>query len=302
VSLNYRKIEKNLFPTLDLSLDYSLFITSLSPLRGEDILIGLLFKQKNKRVSGTIRSWDNIVQNGLVRFLPDKFLSHGDFMAKCMVEMQGMNSHNVISSVSPSYQKMYSQHYIKKSSDIVNIAYVCSGIESNPDELNFLTWLTESWIELPSHYQLTILQHPSFIIDFPPSDPLSKINSLTFSYSNGSIEKYYTFLKNLDLVIGVGTTAVLDASFQGVPILLIGFEIGNINYAASAQRCFDKFPHTYNFVRSTSPCIAISKEELLLKILDYSQINPLNKDSVYNFTGNPNSDLFSDIVDSLRRD
>ena len=298
-SLNYKKIEMNFTPRVDFNGSSSLFITSLSPLRGEDVLIGLLFKSKGIRVSGTIRSWDNIVQNGSLRFLPDVFLSHGEFMARSVVKMQGMSPNKVINSVSPSYQKRYILPRSLKDNRIVNIAYLCAGLESNPDELNFITWLVSEWDELPINFNLTILQHPSYVIDLPTNLKLSNIKITTFIYSNSSINDYYAFLKNMDLVIGVGTTAILDASFQSVPILMIGFEVKIQNFSASAQRGFDRFPHTVNFIEKNSPCVAKSKQDLIYKILNFSKIVSLDKHSVHFFTGDPDLDLFQDIVTSV---
>lgn len=298
-SLNYKKIEMNFTSRIDFSEKSGLFITSLSPLRGEDVLIGLLFKSKGIKVSGTIRSWDNIVQNGSLRFLPDVFVSHGEFMARSAVEMQGMRSSRVMNSVSPSYQKKYILPHGVKDNKIVNITYLCTGLESNPDELNFITWLVSKWNEFPGNFKLTILQHPSFIINLPYNVNLNKIDIITFIYGKSSIIDYYTFLKNMDLAIGVGTTALLDAGFQGVPILMVNFEIEPQKYSTSGQRCFDKLFHTVNFIRKNSPCIAKNKQDLIYSILNFSKISSLDKQSVHFFTGDPNSDLFLDIVKSL---
>jgi hypothetical protein len=51
-----------------------------------DLQIGIFYKKKNTPVIATVRSWDNLVTKGILRFSPDIFLSHSKYMSEIAIQ------------------------------------------------------------------------------------------------------------------------------------------------------------------------------------------------------------------------
>ena len=124
---------------------------------------------------------------------------------------------------------------------------MCQGLTVNPDDENFVKWLVCMWEKMPEHFVLFIVQHPSFIMHNLKINSSCNVNLIVFNYDATTLTEYYNHLPNMDLVFGGGTTGLLDASFLGVPILAIKFEIINQNFWQSTLRHFDYFTWTADF-------------------------------------------------------
>jgi hypothetical protein len=125
------------------------------------------------------------------------------------------------------------------------------------------------------------------------------VNLIVFNYEATTLNEYYNHLYNMDLVFGGGTTGLLDASFLGVPIIAIKFEVIKQNYWQSSLRYFDYFPWTADFFDESRIFIAHNKQELENYILNYKSILPLDKDTVLKFTGNPNLTMSEIILNKI---
>ena len=222
-------------PTLNF-----LFITSLTNIES-DLQVAIYYKKHTVPIIATVRSWDNLVTKGILRFAPDIFLSHSNFMSEMAIVNHGLRPTSVRTIVTPCYQKKFKPIRINNDRNQLVIAYGCIGPFLNPDEINFIKLLCS--ISQVNNVHLTIIQHPKFKHDLEDIN-LEGIQVKTFDYLNSTLLDYYSFLANQSFVIVSGTTLALDALFAGCPIIGLEFEIEIQNYWLSHLRSYDFLPHT----------------------------------------------------------
>lgn len=301
ISINSKKIESFFYPRIELNINDILFITSLCPLRGQDIPIGVFFRKNKIKIIGTVRSWDNLSVNGTLHFIPDFFLCHSNYMRDTAIYKQGIKKSKIIMSVTPGYQSKFLVNLDTGAKVNQNFAYMCQGLVVNPDDNNFVKWLIDFWRRMPESYSLTIFQHPSFIMNDIPLSLPSNIELIVFKYDETTLVDYYQYLNKMDIVFGGGTTGLLDASFVGVPIIAVKFEIVVQHYWESTLRHFDYFPWTADFFDQSKATVAKSKAELECYILNYKDIAPLDRDVITNFTGDSLLDISEVLLDKIRQ-
>jgi hypothetical protein len=277
-----------------------LFITSLTN-AWEDLPIGVYFRKNNAQIVGTVRSWDNLTNHGYMKLAPDIFLSHSEVMLGYAGKFQCLPSGSVVTAVTPVYQKIFQKTKPSESLGITNIAYMCMGKSTNPDDENLVRWLINEWRLMPNNFKLTILQHPKFVMKFDDVTLFKNITIEVFRYENSNLIDYYDFIAKQDLIVCGGTTAALDAAFLGIPVAAIGFEIVKQNYWASALRYFDTKPHTKDFFENPDTLVIKSKDDFIKHILEYKEISSLNNHFLSRFTGSNEVDFNSVLLDVLKK-
>ena len=298
-SFNLKSLFTSFSNDIVLNSKDRLFITSLSPLRGEDILIGIYFKRKKNHVAATVRSWDNLVSNGCLFFKPKKFISHSEFMTECAIKYQDISSEHIYVGVCPSYQNKFIQfdrHYML---DQINIAYLSMSTAVNPDDSNLIKKIIDSWTALPANMYLSIIEHPAFPTHIDVNGLPINVKVIKFDFENTSLYDYYSFLARMNLVISGGTTGILDASVLGVPTVAIGFEVYRQDFWKSGLRAFDYYSHTSNFFQDTGLKIATNLEQLGKYISNTDLIISLDRQKIFRYAGNPEAQLASLILKSL---
>jgi hypothetical protein len=125
------------------------------------------------------------------------------------------------------------------------------------------------------------------------------IKLIVFNYEETTLDEYYNHLSHMDLVFGGGTTGLLDASFLGIPVLAIKFEVIDQNFWQSSLRHFDYFSWTSDFFIEAKVPIANSEFELKNFILNYTNISHIDKVAVIKFTGNPNLDISEVLLSKI---
>lgn len=298
-SIKIKSLEKSFKHKMVVDKDSILFITSLTPLRGEDVPIGIFFKKQKVPIVASVRSWDNLVVNGMLPLLPNTFLCHSQYMFDNAIAKQGIKKESIVMSVTPSYQDKFITASQVIKGERVKFSYMCQGLIMNPDDKNFVQWLVHAWYKMPSNFDLYVVQHPAFMMhDLQISLP-SNVKLIVFQFDETSLNDYYSHLGKMDLVFGGGTTGVLDACFLGVPIIAIGFEIQPQNYWESALRYLDYFPHSADFFKDSKTTVSTTKDDLLQKILDYKTIRPVDRKVVMKYTGDPTVSMSNIILNEL---
>lgn len=231
----------------------------------EDFPVALYFKRRGASVIGTVRSWDNLTSHGSFYLRPDVFLSHGSWMRNVAIEKHGLRPNQIVNWGTPPYIFSDFKPTKPESKCLINVTYASMGQNMNPDDESFISWLVEAWKKLPSNYYLTILQHPKFVVE--PSKTHDRIQVRRLEYENSSLNDYFSFLSQQQLVICGGTSVMLDCSFTETPVVLVGFEISSVEYWSSALRVLDRFDHISAFTNEAGYPIANSKHELLNTIL-----------------------------------
>jgi hypothetical protein len=222
-------------PKLDL-----LFVTSITNVES-DLQLAIFYKKQHTPIIATVRSWDNLVSKGILRFSPDIFLSHSKFMSETAVKSHRLNSKSVRTVVTPCYQRLFEPVTSERQNKHLKISYGCIGPFLNPDEVNFINLLCK--ISNTADVRLTIIQHPKFQHNLSNLD-LGKTEVKTFDYLTSTLIDYYSFLAAQNFVIASGTTLALDALFSGTPVLGLEFEVKVQDFWSSHLRSYDFLPHT----------------------------------------------------------
>jgi len=243
-----------------------------------DLPLSIFFKKQSIPVIATLRSWDNLVTKGTLRFQPDFLVSHSEYMTDLAIRVHGIKTSSLVQSVTPSYQKGFLPKMDKKGSSTLNIAYGCIGPVLNPDELNFIGWLGE--ISNNIETRITVVQHPKFIHELHTIST-GKLIFKTFDYLSTTLQNYYQFLAEQDFIIASGTTFALDSMFVNTPLVGLAFEIVEQDYWSSHLRSFDTFPHSKYLFDKLSITKSTNKSELT-EILKESKV-------VYNFQSTASS-------------
>lgn len=282
-------IKSQELPFIDL-----LIATSLSD-RESDVPLAIIYRNNGTRVIGTVRSWDNLVTKGTLPIEPDLFLSHSPYMTQSSKKFQSFAPSRVMELSTPSYRRRFISNLpVEPNNHQQGILFACVGPGMNPDEYDFVIWLVTLTDKL--NLRLSVLQHPKFQHSFEELG--SNVNVVTFDYGQTTLIEYYDFLKRHVLVIGGGTSAILDAAFSGTQIALLSFEIQKRDYWLSYLRLYEYQPHLKDFVENCAPLIvnsATELEQLLVGLLRAQPLPDLSSD-IFAFTGNLDKDFFEGLL------
>lgn len=226
---------KSIMPCIDV------FISTALTNSESDLPLSIYFKRKGIPVISSLRSWDNLVTKGTLKFQPDLFLSHSGYMTDMAIHIHGIKASSVIQSVTPAYQKRFIGDTKHQRSSSPKITYGCIGPVLNPDELNFINWLGQVSRETDSC--ISIVQHPKFKHNLSRVDTGNLVFE-TFDYLTSKLQDYYDFIAQQDLVIASGTSFALDTLFVQTPLIGLAFEVIEQDYWLSHLRSYDELPHS----------------------------------------------------------
>lgn len=295
---------RNLWPEIQNLNDFersTVFVSSLTNY-WEDVPCGAYLKSLGCRVVGSVRSWDNLVSHGQIKFIPDVFLSHSKFMTDSAIKDQRMKSNKVFQWMTPTYRSQFLPEQKVKNSSARHVIYACMGISVNPDDLNFVQKLIEFSILLPSDLTITFLEHPKFDSNLEGVQLPKNIRRKSFPYESSSLIDYYNFLSSADLLICGGTTAALDSCFLGIKVAIVGYEIASQNYWISGLRYLDMAPHTSLLFKRAGLQIIKSDRELLAILRGTMEISNYISSQVSNFTGDSATDFIGIFINALKHD
>lgn len=267
----------------------SVFITSLTNLK--DIHVVLYAKRMNIKTIATVRSWDNLSSHGRLIADVDIFYSHSNFMSELIREFHPHDEFEVHTLVAPNYQQNYILgNQTKPLKNFLKIGYSCMGPKVNPDDYNFINEFN-ALAKNFSQQTFFIIQHPMY-----PHDIKFQLNKnvrvIQYGYDQTSLQEYYKDLRTFDLIIGGGTSAILDAAVLEIPVVYIGFEYKTHKYWSSALRYMDYLYHFDKFIEKTNIHICKSQSELAEIIGEKNyDFYKINSESVSYFSGNLNLDL-----------
>jgi len=260
-----------------------------------DLPLSVYFKKQSIPVIATLRSWDNLVTKGTLKFQPNIFLSHSQYMTDLAIRVHGIIPASIVQSVTPAYQNQFIPKKIQAKGFKSKFTYGCIGPMLNPDEINFIIWLSELSNEIDS--AITILQHPKFEHDLSNISP-GKLSFKTFDYLSSTLQDYYEFIAEQDFVIASATSFALDALLVGTPLIGLAFEIIEQEYWLSHLRGYDKIPHSKFLFEKMSIKKVCSKLEFieLLKSNNISQNISGDKSFLQILTGDTNIKLEQQIL------
>jgi len=275
------------------------FITSLTD-DEFDLILAVASKKHGLGTVATVRSWDNTTTKGVIPFEPDFFISHSPFMTRTLIDNQAIGASKIIEICCPAYQSAYRPKTQRLSTrDPKLVGYACMGASIKPDESSFLHWFSDLSQEL--NFELIIIEHPKYRIE----NPIPSYNLTVLDYPTSTLAALYETLSRFDVVVGGGTTLLLDSLFSGVNVVAVGFELQTQPFWSSAMRWHDTLQHTQSFFSESGIPIARSKEELIAELSKYlsSSVNT-NKSDNFNFklfTGDFTKDFSNELASILER-
>jgi hypothetical protein len=276
-----------------------LFITSLTNF-WEDSIVGVYFEARGCFVAGTIRSWDNLVSHGQLRFIPKIFVSHSQFITECATRYQNILQERIVELVTPSYRQQFRLRKYGENREEKRILYGSMGLITNPDDYNLVVKLIELSSSMPENTQLTILEHPKFRINVRPELLPENVNILCLPYETSNLSDYFQMLSECDLVICGGTSVLLDSLFVCTPVAVVHFEIQEQPYLKSAIRYFDTRVHTKSLFKAISLLHLYSEQDLARVLVGDIDVLRLEDSEVQYFTGNSKCDFDSAFLDIFR--
>jgi predicted glycosyltransferase len=172
------------------------------------------------------------------------------------------------------------------------------GARVNPDDYNFINEFNKLAKFFPKQ-NFYIIQHPMYPhkIEFLLNQ---NVRVVQYNYDKFNLESYYKNLSTFDLIIGGGTSLLLDAAILETPVIFIGFEYQQYSYWTSALRYMDHVYHFNKFIRTTNIFICKSHSELVT-IIRRGEFNLYrnNAKSISYFTGNTNLDLNAKLTELI---
>jgi hypothetical protein len=265
-----------------------------------DLPLSIYFKKQAIPVIATLRSWDNLVTKGTLRFQPDVLLSHSSYMTDLATRVHGIDPTSIIQSVTPSYQKQFLPDQSITKEKHLKITYGCIGPILNPDEINFISWLAS--VSTKVEATITIVQHPKFSHNLNEIDT-GRLVFKTFDYLSTTLHDYYDFIAQQNLVIASGTSFALDTMFARTQLVGLAFEIIKQEYWLSHLRSYDILPHSKFLFDEFSIKKVHSKLELI-EIINGNglwQNNLSDEDSLQALTGDSNIKLDEQILNIINQ-
>jgi len=258
------KLYMDLFKSKNVSTAVSVCITNTN-----DIFFLLGARNLHIATVATTRSWDNLSSHGALMVEPDIFISHSWFMNEQLEKYQKLSQKfTLINCRVPWYDFQFKDlNLFNKNisnSKKTNYLYACTGASIFPNELDFIVSLEAKLCE--HGISLTILQHPKSI--HMVTTKSSHLKFRVFQYIDENLEStlqdYYSFLDCFDVIIGSGSTALLDALY--LKKFIVGYFPRNNSYWSSIYRYVDYMYHYKTFInRLNIPYF--KDEESLLKFL-----------------------------------
>jgi len=214
-------------PLVDLGSDQVDFIKSA---KAQGIHTGL-----------TVHSWDNLTNKGLMRVLPDRVFLWNEFQKREAVEMHGMRPDDVVVTGAPVYDQWFDRtpstsraEFCRKvglPDDRFFILYLCSSGFIAPNEAEFVDqWVRELRCAGDARVRsaaVVVRPHPENQQPWQKYD-LAEFDDVVVWPLNGanpvdqaSKNDYYDSLYHSAMVVGINTSAQIEAGVVGRPVFTI---------------------------------------------------------------------------------
>ncbi len=273
-----------------------LLCTSLTNFNFDAELLRVAKKLKIKN-AGSPRSWDNLVSHGLLRVIPDIFLSHSKYMTECALEYQYIQPRNIIETGTSTYRASFMPVKNENRTNI-NIAIGCVGPNSNPSEYEFISRFIPEALATYPYLNFTIIQHPKF--KHPNSFDLNKTSEAVFDFSGfESLHAYYAALGEFNLLLTCGSTIGLDALFVGTQVECYFIDLIETGFWQSSSRFLTHRTHYRDFIKKMDLVVHTSFNSIFKSIEKLSNDNTDRSVIPTYFTGFPTNDFDSVILNSI---
>jgi len=188
-----------------------------------------------------VHSWDNLTNKGLIRLVPDRVFVWNPFQKREAVAMHGVPPERVVVTGAPSYDQWFDRQPSRTrdefcrltglASDKPILLYLCSSPFIAPNEAEFISrWIREirsSRDERLAGASILVRPHPENVqpwhrvgldglqdVAVWPRDGANPVDQ-------GSKNDYFDSLYNSAVVVGVNTSAMIEAGIVGRAVFTI---------------------------------------------------------------------------------
>jgi hypothetical protein len=301
---NFWQSDRNLSQWIKDNFD-AVVVSPLTPIGSEQAAISLAVKQSGKKLIYGIYSWDNLTNKGMIRPEPDLALVWNNLQKEELLLFHKIKSEIIVVGGSPGYEKIIkdSQNKAMKKSVVNNlyddpILHVLwlgsSGFISNGNnETRAFMEMYEGLERTAGRYSYTVRPHPQNEKIWEFIDKL-KTKKINVNPKNGEIPAqsssysvYINQLTNADIVIGINTSAMLEALILGKQV--VAYSPVEIEQSQFGTLHFNQLP-TLNLENFT---VCTNTSELInhLKLIRESEVI----DSQENLSGKFVQKFFSGV-------
>ena len=190
------------------------------------------------RTGVCVYSWDHLSSKALIRQLPDRVLLWNDTQKREAVELHGVPAERVVVTGAQCYDRLFEWRSNRTRADFAvsvglpsdrpYLFYVCSALTPDPRESEFVRdWLRairQSTDERLRKIGVLIRPHPERRSEWEHAD-LSGLDPVVVRGGNpintDAKADYYDALVHSDAVVGLVTSAFLEAAIVGRPVLTL---------------------------------------------------------------------------------
>lgn len=255
----------------------------------EDAIFLMNARRLGVRTIASTRSWDNLSSHGALLFEPDALIIHSKLMRKQLETFQKISKKcEIFERNVPWYSSKLKQLSTPAGKanpkPDLRVLYACTGPYHFPNEAHYLDALSRKLQH--TGIELTVLQHPKSQHPLQLFTPSLKIEMFPYlnSQDKSSLVSYYQFLHGFDLILGSGSTVLLDALFLGKKIS--AFFPENISgYWASISRYEDTMQHYSEFISRLGIKTFSDLDDLAKSLNNIETIHVENENQIDYFIG-----------------
>ena len=275
-------------------------------------------------VGAAIMSWDHLSSKALLHVAPDMVLVWNDVQRHEATEMHGLPGERVVATGAHSYDHWFSRRPDRTREELARalglredrpfVLYVCSALSPTPQPPEPV--LVRRWIEalrasgdsMLKDIGVLVRPHPERLKEWADVT-LDGLDNVAFHGRNpidsAAKSDYFDSLYHSSAVVGLVTSAFLEAALLGKPVLT--FTLPEYRLHQEEMLHFQYLTTVEGGVLQTSPDFATHFAQLRAAIADGGQASERNRRFVQSFIrpaglDRPAAPLFADAVERLHRD
>ncbi|MDO8676868.1 MAG: CDP-glycerol glycerophosphotransferase family protein [Candidatus Azambacteria bacterium] len=256
-------------------------------------------KMRKIIVIGMIRSWDNNVSKGLMRFMPDKLIVNNEVIKKEAIQLHNYPEKNLIVAGLPQFDDYLKTPFHNRENffgflggdPAKKTILFAPGSPENTDEakLTVCRVLKEAKEKniLPANVQFLVSKHPQYPNDFQKLIGDKNFMIMTIGTRIKNVRKYTEIspedsiqladmLYYSDVLIWMASSICLDALVFDKPEIVVNFDgFENKPYWSSVRRFHDE-DHMRSFLKTGGISIAKKPADIISFVKSYLENPKLN--------------------------
>jgi hypothetical protein len=185
-------------------------------------------------------SWDNLTNRGLVRVPPDRAIVWNDLQKRELVRFHGVPASNVVVTGAPRFDEFFAMRPSLSRDEFMTgiglpadrplLLYLCSSNFVAPEEVHFVRrWIHAVRDASDEHLRsasVLVRPHPANAEQWEAADVSSIPGVALWSHRStmNADQGLYDSLHHADAVVGLNTSAMIEAGILGKPVFTVASE------------------------------------------------------------------------------